>query len=127
MPKQAPLRQTIGFLSFGIYLYYIAKWRNNKMVVTDIKIRKYFNDGPMKAVVSVTFDSALAVHDIKVINAKDKFFIVMPSRKNPDGTYRDIVHPINSEFRAELEGAVIKAYFDGLENAVFEDAASAEI
>jgi stage V sporulation protein G len=127
MPKQAPLRQTIGFLSFGIYLYHIAKWRNNKMVVTDIKIRKYFNDGPMKAVVSVTFDSALAVHDIKVINAKDKFFIVMPSRKNPDGTYRDIVHPINSEFRAELEGAVIKAYFDGLENAVFEDAASAEI
>jgi stage V sporulation protein G len=91
------------------------------MVVTDIKIRKFFSEGPMKAVVSVTFDGALAVHDIKVINAKDKFFIVMPSRKNPDGTYRDIVHPINSEFRAELEGAVIKAYFDGLENAVFED------
>ena len=92
------------------------------MVVTDIKIRKFFSEGPMKAVVSVTFDGALAVHDIKVINAKDKYFIVMPSRKNPDGTYRDIVHPINAEFRAELEGAVIKAYFDGLENAVFEDA-----
>ncbi len=91
------------------------------MVVTDIKIRKFFNEGPMKAVVSVTFDGALAVHDIKVINAKDKYFIVMPSRKNPDGTYRDIVHPINSEFRAEVEGAVIKAYFDGLETAVFED------
>lgn len=95
------------------------------MTVTDIKIRKFFNDGPMKAVVSVTFDGALAVHDIKVINAKDKFFIVMPSRKNPDGTYRDIVHPINSEFRAELEGAVIKAYFEGLETAEFEDSYSA--
>ena len=93
------------------------------MVVTDIKIRKFFNEGPMKAVVSVTFDGALAVHDIKVINAKDKYFIVMPSRKNPDGTYRDIVHPINSEFRAELEGAVIKAYFDGLATAEFEDSA----
>lgn len=92
------------------------------MLVTDIKIRKFFNEGPMKAVVSVTFDYALAVHDIKVINAKDKYFIVMPSRKNPDGTYRDIVHPINSEFRAELEGAVIKAYFDGLATAEFEDA-----
>ena len=80
------------------------------MVVTDIKIRKFFNEGPMKAVVSVTFDGALAVHDIKVINAKDKFFIVMPSRKNPDGTYRDIVHPINSDFRAELERAVIDVY-----------------
>ena len=90
-----------------------------KMVVTDIKIRKFFDEGPMKAVVSVTFDGALAVHDIKVINARDKYFIVMPSRKNPDGTYRDIVHPINSDFRAELEGAVIKAYFDELENAKY--------
>ncbi|MBO5357206.1 MAG: septation regulator SpoVG [Clostridia bacterium] len=95
------------------------------MVVTDIKIRKFFNEGPMKAVVSVTFDGSLAVHDIKVINAKDKYFIVMPSRKNPDGTYRDIVHPINSEFRAEVEGAVIKAYFDGLATAEFEDAKEA--
>lgn len=64
----------------------------------------------MKAVVSVTFDDCLAVHDVKVIYARDKFFIVMPSRKNPDGTYRDIVHPINAEFRAELETAVIDAY-----------------
>jgi stage V sporulation protein G len=47
----------------------------------------------------------------------------MPSRKNPDGTYRDIVHPINSEFRQELEGAVIKAYFDGLATAEFADEA----
>ncbi|MBE6624607.1 MAG: septation regulator SpoVG [Ruminococcaceae bacterium] len=86
------------------------------MNITDIKIRKCFDDGPMKAVVSVTFDGALAVHDIKVINARDKFFIVMPSRKNPDGTYRDIVHPINADFRAQLEGAVVKAYFDELEN-----------
>jgi stage V sporulation protein G len=64
----------------------------------------------MKAIVSVTFDGQLAVHDIKVINARDKFFIVMPSRKNPDDTYRDIVHPINSQFRASLEDAVIEAY-----------------
>ena len=46
----------------------------------------------------------------KVIYAREKFFIVMPSRKNPDGTYRDIVHPINSEFRNDLEEAVIDAY-----------------
>lgn len=81
------------------------------MTITDIKVRKIFNDdSPMKAIVSVTFEGALAVHDVKVINARDKFFIVMPSRKNPDGTYRDIVHPINAEFRAQLERAVIAAY-----------------
>ena len=81
-----------------------------KMIITDIKVRKLFEDGPMKAIVSVTFDGQLAVHDIKVINARDKFFIVMPSRKNPDNTYRDIVHPINAQFRATLEDAVIDAY-----------------
>ncbi len=81
-----------------------------KMIITDIKVRKLFEDGPMKAIVSVTFDGQLAVHDIKVINARDKFFIVMPSRKNPDNTYRDIVHPINAQFRATLEEAVIDSY-----------------
>ncbi len=80
------------------------------MVITDIKIRKVFDESPMKAIVSVTFDDQLAVHDIKVINTKDKLFIVMPSRKNADGTYRDIAHPINADFRASLEKAVIEAY-----------------
>ena len=80
------------------------------MQVTDIKIRKFFDEGPMRAIASVTFNDCLAVHDIKVIYAREKFFIVMPSRKNPDGTYRDIVHPINSDFRQALEQAVIDAY-----------------
>ncbi|MBP3308976.1 MAG: septation regulator SpoVG [Clostridia bacterium] len=80
------------------------------MQITDIKIRKFFEDGPMKAVASVTLDDCLAIHDIKVIYARERFFIVMPSRKNPDGSYRDIVHPINSGFRTELERAVIDAY-----------------
>lgn len=87
------------------------------MQITDIKIRKLFDEGPMKAVVSVTFDSQLAVHDIKVIHARDRFFIVMPSRKNPDDTYRDIVHPINAQFRSALESAVIEAYEDALTSA----------
>ena len=84
------------------------------MQITDVKVRKLFDEGPMKAIVSVTFDGQLAVHDIKVINARDKFFIVMPSRKNPDDTYRDIVHPINAQFRALLEESVINAYNEAL-------------
>lgn len=86
------------------------------MQITDIKIRKLFQDGPMKAIVSVTFDGQLAVHDIKVIYARDKFFIVMPSRKNPDDTYRDIVHPINAQFRGMLESSVISAYESAIAN-----------
>lgn len=98
------------------------------MQITDIKIRKLFNDGPMKAVVSVTFDGQLALHDIKVINARDKFFIVMPSRKNPDDTYRDIVHPINAQFRGMLEEAVVAAYEEAVANAEsVEDEQPAEV
>ena len=101
------------------------------MQITDIKIRKTFAaDGPMKAVVSVTFDGQLALHDIKVINARDKFFIVMPSRKNPDNTYRDIIHPINASFRTMLENAVIDAYEVELASAdadrMLEDQAAAD-
>ena len=96
------------------------------MQITDVKIRKLFDDGPMKAIVSVTFDGQLAVHDIKVIFARDKYFIVMPSRKNPDGTYRDIVHPINAAFRSELESAVISAYNEEVERTAAADPASAD-
>ena len=99
------------------------------MKVTDIKIRKFFDEGPMKAVVSATFDGQLAVHDIKIINARDKFFIVMPSKKNPDGTFRDIVHPINADFRNELEADIIAAYhaeLAALEQAEAEDTTQGE-
>lgn len=96
------------------------------MQITDIKIRKIFDDeGPMKAVVSVTMDDQLALHDIKVIYAKDKYFIVMPSKKNPDGTYRDVVHPINSSFREILNDAVLDAYFEELKNAAEEETVEA--
>ena len=87
------------------------------MQITDVKVRKLFDEGPMRAIVSVTFDGQLAVHDIKVIYARDKFFIVMPSRKNADDTYRDMVHPINAQFRGMLEDAVLEAYRAALAEA----------
>ena len=96
------------------------------MVITDIKIRKLFDEGPMKAIVSVTFDGQIALHDIKVIYAREKYFIVMPSRKNPDGTYRDIVHPINADFRSQMEEAVIRAYNEELVRVAEESVQSTE-
>ena len=98
------------------------------MQITDVKVRKIFDEGPMKAIVSVTFDGQLAVHDIKVIHARDRFFIVMPSRKNLDDTYRDVVHPINAQFRGMLEGAVFEAYEAAVAQAALNaDAAIGEM
>ena len=80
------------------------------MEITDIKIRKTFEEGPLRAILSVTFDDSLALHDVKIINADSRQFVVMPSRKNADGTYKDFVHPINSEFRKKLEDKLLSAY-----------------
>ena len=100
------------------------------MEISDIKVRKTFDEGPLKAIVSVTFDNELAVHDVKIIYAKEKLFLIMPSRKNNDGTYKDIVHPINSDFRQKLENAILANYSEVLEaqkNAAYESEESEEI
>ena len=82
------------------------------MEITDIKIRKTFDDQPLKAVLSVTFDRALAVHDVKIIYARDKYFVVMPCKKTQSGEYKDTVHPINPAFRKALEESLIGAYLE---------------
>ena len=80
------------------------------MEITDIRIRKINSEGRMKAVVSVTFDNSFVVHDIKVIEGQDKLFVAMPSRKTPDGEFKDIAHPINAEMRENLETSIIREY-----------------
>lgn len=80
------------------------------MEITDIRVRKINSEGRMKAVVSVTFDGAFVVHDIKVIEGQEKLFVAMPSRKTPDGEFKDIAHPINAEMRECLQNAIISKY-----------------
>ena len=78
--------------------------------VTDIRVKRISTEGKMKAVASVTFDDSFVVHDIKIIEGQDKLFTAMPSRRTPDGVFKDIAHPINSETRAELEQLILEAY-----------------
>ncbi len=80
------------------------------MEITDIRIRKIDSEGKMKAVVSVTFDNAFVVHDIKIIESQNGLFIAMPSRKTPSGEFRDIAHPIHSEARAMIQTAILEKY-----------------
>ena len=80
------------------------------MTITDVRIRKIATEGKMKAIVSVTFDNEFVVHDIKVIEGQNGLFIAMPSRKTPDGEFKDIAHPINTETRERIQGAILEAY-----------------
>ena len=80
------------------------------MKITDVRVRKVNTENRMKAVASVTFDNEFVVHDIKVIESEDGFFIAMPSRKTQTGEFRDIAHPINSEARERIQKAVLEVY-----------------
>ncbi len=80
------------------------------MDITDIRIRKVGSEGKLKAYVTVTFDHCFVVHNVKVIEGRTGVFIAMPSRKTRNGDYKDVAHPINSEFRTMMQDAILKAY-----------------
>ena len=82
----------------------------NTLQVTDIRIKRINTEGKMRAVVSVTFDDAFVVHDIKIIEGQDKIFTAMPSKKTPDNEFKDIAHPINKEMREQLEALILGKY-----------------
>ncbi len=91
------------------------------MQITDIRIRVVSKDSKMKAVVSVTFDDAFVVHDIKVIEGEKGLFIAMPSKKTPDGEYRDVAHPINGSMRGMLQDAILEEYQKALAETTEEN------
>lgn len=87
------------------------------MNITDVRLRRLQTDGKMKAIVSVTFDDEIVIHDIKVIEGSDSLFIAMPSRMLPNGEFRDIAHPIHSEARAKIEEAIFAKYNEALDES----------
>ena len=81
------------------------------MKITSINVRKIEKEGSrMKGIASVLLDDSFAVHDIRIIEGEKGLFIAMPSKKTPNGGYRDIAHPINPEVRSMFEEAILKAY-----------------
>ena len=80
------------------------------MEITDVRVRRVTKEGKMKAFVSITIDNEFAVHDIKIVQGDKRLFVAMPSRRDENGVFRDIVHPITAEAREEIEERVLKAF-----------------
>ena len=61
------------------------------MEITSVNVRKIEKEGSkVVAVASVLFDDVFAVHDIRLLEGNN-------------GSYKDVAHPINQEFRLILE------------------------
>lgn len=86
------------------------------MTVTNVRIKLITTGGRLKAVGSITLYDAFVVHDIRVLEGEKGMFVAMPSKKMPNGMFRDIAHPINSDTRTIIDGAVLSAYEEALEN-----------
>ncbi len=85
------------------------------MKVTDVRIRRLSQEGKMRAIVSVTLNEQFVVHDIRVIEGNSGLFVAMPSKRTPNGEFKDIAHPINSNTRQELQQAILDVYYKEME------------
>jgi len=86
------------------------------MEITEINITLR-DEEKLKAFVNITFDDAFVVRGLKVIKGSNGYFISMPSRKMPDGSFRDIAHPITNEFRQFIEQVILEKYHKMAEEA----------
>lgn len=80
------------------------------MEITDVRLRRINGEGRMKAIASITIDNEFVVHDIRVIDGNNGMFVAMPSKRMPDGEFRDIAHPITPATREKIQYAVLAAY-----------------
>ncbi len=79
------------------------------MDITEIRVTLR-DEERLRGFANVTFDDAFVIRGMKIIQGNNGFFVSMPSRKRPDGTYQDIAHPINKDMRDLIEKEVLAAY-----------------
>ena len=89
------------------------------MKITDVRVRILSTNNRLRGIASITIDDAFAIHELRIIEGREGLFVAMPSRKVPDGEFRDVAHPINLETREDLEKKVLAKYEEELkkENA----------
>lgn len=83
------------------------------MEITDVRV-SLIEDYKLKGFATVTLDRVFVIRGIKIIQHSGRYFIAMPSRRQKDGSYRDVAHPISSEFRAQLEKEVMERYWEAV-------------
>ncbi|MCD7742466.1 MAG: septation regulator SpoVG [Ruminococcus sp.] len=97
------------------------------MNISEIKIRRLIPEGKLKGIVSMTVDDVLAVHDIKIVQGEERLFVAMPSRRDESGMFRDIVHPINSDTRGQIEDMILSAYQNEVDRQSAEEIADNQL
>lgn len=96
------------------------------MDITEVKVFPVTDGDKLKAYATIVFDNAFIIRDLKIIEGHKGLFVSMPSRKRKDGTFRDVVHPLNPETRKMIENRVIEEYNKVIESGVSFDTSDEE-
>lgn len=80
------------------------------MEITRVTVRE-IDMNMVKGIASIILDDCFVVHDLRVVDGDRGYFVAMPSRKLPNGDFKDIAHPLNSETRELIQEAVLRAFF----------------
>ncbi|XMB71586.1 septation regulator SpoVG [Mycoplasmatota bacterium WC30] len=80
------------------------------MKITEVRAKRIDGDNRLVGIAAITIDNCFVVHELRIIEGKNGLFVAMPSRKMPNGDYKDVAHPINSETRAMIEQTVLEIY-----------------
>ena len=83
------------------------------MEITEVRIHLR-NEEKLKAYATITFDKCFVIRDLKIIQGNNGMFVAMPSRKRPDGTFKDIAHPLDNDTRKMIESKILEAYKEEL-------------
>jgi len=81
------------------------------MRITSVKVKKIGEkNSRLVGVATAVIDKVFIIEDIKIIKGDEKLFLAMPSQKMPDGSYKDIAHPLNADCRKLFEDAILTEY-----------------
>jgi stage V sporulation protein G len=78
--------------------------------ITEVRAKRIDGDNRLVGIAAITIDNCFVVHELRIIEGKNGLFVAMPSRKMPNGEYKDVAHPINSETRAMIEKSVLSTF-----------------
>ena len=81
------------------------------MNITEVNI-SLRNEGKLKGFANIVLDDLFLVRGLKIIRGMDKYFIAMPNRKQKNGDYIDIAHPISNDFRIKMENIILNKYWE---------------
>lgn len=78
--------------------------------VSSVKVVPIRGEGATRAMASVTLAESFVVHGVRVVESDKGLFVAMPQRRNAEGNYRDVAHPVTPEMRAVVSALVLEEY-----------------